>query len=65
MNPMDFEHEPCGETYIDNTAELPVNGHWSDQTCNETTAQLVHCPTRLALWLFWVTSYCYSTLQYK
>jgi len=25
--------------------------------------ETVGYPTRLALWLFWVTSYCYSTVQ--
>lgn len=36
--PNGFEHEPCGEMYVDNAAELPVNGYWNDLTCNNTNA---------------------------
>lgn len=34
--PNGFEHEPCAEMYVDNTAELPVNGYWNDQACDKT-----------------------------
>ena len=36
--PSGFEHQPCGEMFVDNTAELPVNCYWNDLTFKKTNA---------------------------